>query len=79
MVLNIGIDCNGEDWRASLLENGRTLELRPLNDVRAALEYVRHICSFYPEPVIAVSARISVFQHLLPPFYQAISKCTTLS
>jgi hypothetical protein len=57
MVLSIGIDCNGEDWRASLLENGRTLELRPLNDVRSALEYVRHICSFYPEPVIVVSAR----------------------
>ena len=56
MVVSIGIDCNKEDWRACLLENGRTLELQPLRDVRSALEYINQRCILYPEPIIAVSA-----------------------
>jgi predicted butyrate kinase (DUF1464 family) len=56
MVVSIGIDCNKEDWRACLLENGRTLELRPLHDVHSALEYINQRCILYPEPIIAVSA-----------------------
>ncbi|HYT33558.1 MAG TPA: DUF1464 family protein [Ktedonobacteraceae bacterium] len=70
MVVSIGIECNKEDWRACLLENGRTLELRPLHDPGSALEYINQRCILYPEPIIAVS--VSCPDHQTHDFLQTL-------
>ncbi len=61
MVLNIGVDCNADDWKICLMDHGRLLQLNSFSDSPAMLAYVQDICAYYPEPTIAIASDLNTY------------------
>ncbi len=58
MTMSIGIDYKAGEWKTCFTENGQTIELCTFANSDVILEYIERICSFYPEPIIALSSRL---------------------
>ena len=56
MAMNIGMEYHQEKLKTCLMENEHVLELCSFNDAASALEYLKHTCAIYPEPIIAISS-----------------------
>ena len=58
MTISIGIDYKTGEWKTCFTENGQTIELCMFANSDALLDYIDRICSFYPEPIIALSSTL---------------------
>lgn len=77
MAMSIGIDYKAGVWKTCLMENGQTIELCTFANSDATLAYIESVCTFYPEPIIALSSALETtlcsLETLLEEQEQAVS------